>query len=499
MKRAALAVLSGVGALALCGGCDGRPAAGEEGGPAYAFAPDAARSRSPWGEDAGPALRDAPPPSVLLDVSAVSDLAEAPEAADAPDAAEAPEAAEAADVAEPGEPDVTPPPTGSWGAPIQIPALPFTHSADTSAAPSDSASAYAPCAPSIDEPGGEVVYRLDLDEAATLSILVDDLPGDLVDADVHVLEAPTPDACIARDNVEVVIELAPGTWWIAVDTWAGPDGVPLAGPYTLSVGPWSDPGPDTGSDTGPDTGSDTGPTDCLASPIECSEGDLPSPNGVPSEPPGIGGCPPGMTPIEAWCVDRWEAALVRVEPDGSPAPWSPYAHPSTQTVRAVSAPGLVPQGYVDQVTAAAACAQAGKRLCTDTEWLRACRGPDQTTYPYGGVLVSGLCNDARACHPVVQLFETAADWIWSQLGHPCINQLPDGLAATGAHAGCVSAEGALDMMGNLHEWTAAASGTFRGGFYVDTVINGAGCLYATTAHNVWHWDYSTGFRCCWSP
>ena len=52
------------------------------------------------------------------------------------------------------------------------------------------------------------------------------------------------------------------------------------------------------------------------------------------------------------------------------------------------------------------------------------------------------------------------------------------------------------MMGNLHEWTADPDGTFRGGFYVDTVINGPGCLYATTAHATSHWDYSTGFRCC---
>ena len=29
-----------------------------------------------------------------------------------------------------------------------------------------------------------------------------------------------------------------------------------------------------------------------------------------------------------------------------------------------------------------------------------------------------------------------------------------------------------------------------------TVINGEGCLYTTTAHNMSHWDYSTGFRCC---
>jgi formylglycine-generating enzyme required for sulfatase activity len=54
----------------------------------------------------------------------------------------------------------------------------------------------------------------------------------------------------------------------------------------------------------------------------------------------------------------------------------------------------------------------------------------------------------------------------------------------------------LDLMGNLHEWTADPAGTFRGGFYVDTVRNGPGCLYRTTAHDVGHRDYSTGFRCC---
>ena len=52
------------------------------------------------------------------------------------------------------------------------------------------------------------------------------------------------------------------------------------------------------------------------------------------------------------------------------------------------------------------------------------------------------------------------------------------------------------MMGNLHEWTSDPAGTFRGGFYVDTVINGDGCLYRTTAHDVSYHDYSTGFRCC---
>jgi len=80
-----------------------------------------------------------------------------------------------------------------------------------------------------------------------------------------------------------------------------------------------------------------------------------------------------------------------------------------------------------------------------------------------------------------------------------LNQLPDGLARTGDHPACESAEGVLDLMGNLHEWTADPAGTFRGGFFDDTTINGNGCLYRTTAHDVNHWDYSTGFRCCATP
>jgi sulfatase modifying factor 1 len=99
-------------------------------------------------------------------------------------------------------------------------------------------------------------------------------------------------------------------------------------------------------------------------------------------------------------------------------------------------------------------------------------------------------------HPAIERFGTRADWIWSRLGDACVNPLPDSLAPTGGHPGWVSAEGPFDMMGNLHEWTADSAGTFRGGFYADTVRNGDGYLYRTTAHDVGHWDYSTGLRCC---
>lgn len=239
---------------------------------------------------------------------------------------------------------------------------------------------------------------------------------------------------------------------------------------------------------------DGGTTD--ASTSTCDPEARPLPNEGLVEEPGVDGCPAGMIRVAGFCIDRFEASLALVRDDGSLASWSPYFNPGSARVRALSLRGAVPQGYVSGVQAARACSEAGKRLCTDAEWLRACQGSTSTTYPYGDTREPGRCNDARARHPAVEYFGTSADWIWSMLGHPCLNQLSDGLATTGSFEGCVSEEGAFDLMGNLHEWTADPAGTFRGGFYVDTVRNGPGCLYRTTAHDSGHHDYSTGFRCC---
>jgi formylglycine-generating enzyme len=67
---------------------------------------------------------------------------------------------------------------------------------------------------------------------------------------------------------------------------------------------------------------------------------------------------------------------------------------------------------------------------------------------------------------------------------------------TGAKKACATPEGVFDIVGNLHEWTADPAGTFRGGYYVDTWLNGHGCDYVTTRHDAAYWDYSIGFRCC---
>lgn len=212
-----------------------------------------------------------------------------------------------------------------------------------------------------------------------------------------------------------------------------------------------------------------------------------------------GHCPEGMVRVgDQYCIDRFEASLVQIMDDGSERPWSPYHSPDRVRVRAVSRRGVVPQAYISQVQAERACRASGRRLCSNREWLRACQGANHTTYPYGSTHQRGRCNENHRRHPVVYLFGHTRSYIWDgiHMNDPQINQLPGTLALTGAFSGCTNELGTFDMVGNLHEWTNDPEGTFRGGYYMDTRINGEGCLYTTRAHDTSYHDYSTGFRCC---
>src|SRR5262249_26680091 len=102
----------------------------------------------------------------------------------------------------------------------------------------------------------------------------------------------------------------------------------------------------------------------------CDPTIVPEPNkGRTKEAPGKGGCPAGMARVDPFCVDRYEASLVRMDNGAS---WSPYFNPGSVAVRAVSVGGVVPQAYISGDQADQACVNAGKRLCTDAEWIRVC-------------------------------------------------------------------------------------------------------------------------------
>ncbi len=212
-------------------------------------------------------------------------------------------------------------------------------------------------------------------------------------------------------------------------------------------------------------------------------------------------CPPEMVSVAGrFCIDRFEAAVQeRVGKVWRPA--TRALRLSGRAVRAVPADGIRPYGHVSEKGAALACEASGKRLCTSAEWLEACRGPQESVYPYGNEHRQGACNDDyKGRHPVIDLFGTSEGvWDGKHMNDPAINRQPDTVLPGGASPECVSGWGVYDMHGNLHEWVSDPSGVFRGGFYADAAINGEGCLYATTAHGPGYRDYSTGFRCCSDP
>jgi hypothetical protein len=213
-------------------------------------------------------------------------------------------------------------------------------------------------------------------------------------------------------------------------------------------------------------------------------------------------CPPDMASVDdRYCVDKYEASLVEVLENGDERAWSPFTSVEGHTVRAVSDPGVVPQGYVSEVQAIEACSLSGKRLCRPAEWRKACMGPEPTTYGYGQSNEPGRCNDSGRS-PVAAIYGATNDlgerkqWNWDHMNDPALNQLDGTVAKTGSHEGCTNGYGVYDMVGNLHEWVADPNGTFQGGYYQDTHLNGDGCSYKTMAHEAAYHDYSTGFRCC---
>jgi len=230
----------------------------------------------------------------------------------------------------------------------------------------------------------------------------------------------------------------------------------------------------------------------------------PAPSGVHAPERGlpVPSCPAEMTQVGSSCVDRYEAYVVEVLPGGRERPHSPYEGVQGLEVRAKSAKGVIPQGYISQVQAAGACANAGKRLCTETEFRTACSGGDPANdYPYGGrVRMAGYCNEGKGSSMVRFFGNDASLWTYEEFNDPRLNQ-GGGLAPTGSYEKCVSPFGVHDCVGNLHEWGADAAdesgrARFRGGFYGDAEVNGHGCHYVTRAHGPTYHDYSTGFRCC---
>ncbi len=142
------------------------------------------------------------------------------------------------------------------------------------------------------------------------------------------------------------------------------------------------------------------------------------------------------------------------------------------------------------------CASVGKRTCTASEWVQACRGPDRARYPWGDELPkyvpgegTGICNYDKWFRPYLE------DKVYRR--DPQHMGYLDQSEPAGSRPECVSAVGAYDMVGNAEQWVRCPKkGHFgwclAGRFWSEPVE----CDQVITSHSPkWHW-YTTSTKCC---
>jgi hypothetical protein len=140
----------------------------------------------------------------------------------------------------------------------------------------------------------------------------------------------------------------------------------------------------------------------------------------------------------------------------------------------------IPTMNVSRDEAERLCESKGKRLCSELEWERACKGPDNLRYEYGAAY------DPRVC--------SAGQPESSSARHP-----------SGDRPACKSAFGVREMHGGASEWTGSRWG--RGSSRDSGVIRGGNdpsgeiatrCAFARSMSPDAR-SPSTGFRCCAGP
>ena len=186
----------------------------------------------------------------------------------------------------------------------------------------------------------------------------------------------------------------------------------------------------------------------------------------------------GITVVADFMMDTYEASRADAT----------VSEPGAADHVACSNPGVMPWRTVTRPEAAAMCLAAGKRLCTEAEWQRACEGAAFTAYPYGAAYDANACNgydfdiDCTLPNDNEQVHSTGADY-----GCPAVAD------------SCVSAAGIYDLSGNVQEWTSTQVSTdsyrVRGGSFQTQPV-GLSCQHAFIAFDDTIAFPNLGFRCC---
>jgi len=128
--------------------------------------------------------------------------------------------------------------------------------------------------------------------------------------------------------------------------------------------------------------------------------------------------------------------------------------------------GQVPQMNVSWDKAKELCQKQGKRLCTEAEWEKACRGKEGLRWPYGNVFDDNLCNSESTAGAA------------------------RALAVSGKFSRCLSPYEVFDMSGNVAEWTEEK--VVKGGSFLNSDY-GVRCAARKLKVSV---ASEMGFRCC---
>jgi hypothetical protein len=91
------------------------------------------------------------------------------------------------------------------------------------------------CAPTTNESGEEVIYRLDIPDDGFLALSLQNVQNG-ADIDIHLLENLDTDDCIDRGHWNAGAFVTAGQYWVIADTWVNSNGEELSGSYTLQVG-----------------------------------------------------------------------------------------------------------------------------------------------------------------------------------------------------------------------------------------------------------------------
>jgi formylglycine-generating enzyme required for sulfatase activity len=138
--------------------------------------------------------------------------------------------------------------------------------------------------------------------------------------------------------------------------------------------------------------------------------------------------------------------------------------------------GRAPTTRVSYKTAIDRCKKRGKRLCSEQEWEKACKGPSGSRYPYGNAWNPTACNtedDEGNDREVTK---------------------------SGTYRNCRSGYNVFDLSGNVSEWTSSQAGSrviVKGGSSDRPGYDGR-CA-ARKKEKPAATEELLGFRCCTEP